>query len=316
MRFVVRLGCAALFVLAVIACKASSKSGANGDPSSSSSSSSSSGSNGGPGPGTSSGQPGSPDAAGPPPAVNLTLETMPWNGNDRYYMLGLPRTYDASKTYPLVMSFHGNPGTAEGQAKALGFESASDQDAVLVYPQALETQDGAFAWDLYTADNADMGWIKLLIDEVKKKANIDTSKVFGFGYSGGGFFIAQYACRFGGVFRAIASNAGGGPDDPNNVLGYDKRPDGCFICPGGPIPILVSHGEADGEVEVASGIFTADCYADANGCSGSRTASTPAPCEVYDGCSKPVKRCIIPGQNHYLWGGARTEAWTFFKAAP
>jgi polyhydroxybutyrate depolymerase len=294
----------------VIACKGSSDSGGASSGGASSSSSSS----GDPIRGGTSGT-GSPDVPPPPPAVNLTLETMQWNGIARTYFLGKPRTYDAARAYPLVVSFHGNPSSADIQAHALPF-NASDQDAVLVYPQALQADSGSFSWDLYTAtaDNADMNWIKPLIEEVKKKANIDKNKVFGFGYSGGGFFISQYSCRFGGVFRAIASNAGGGPDEPN--MGYPKRDDGCYICPAGPIPILVTHGEADAEVEVASGTFTADCYADENGCSGSRSASTPAPCEVYDGCSKPVKRCIIPGQSHALWGGATAEAWTFFKAAP
>lgn len=308
----VSLTCATLLVAAAVACK----SGDNNDtPKKKPGSSASSSSGGDPSPtGTTPG--GTPEAGAPPPAMNVTRQTMEHDGQTRIYFLALPRTYDATKTYPVVMSFHGNPATAEGQMQWLPFEVASGQDAVLVYPQALGVEAGAFSWDLYTPteSNADMGWIKALIDEVATKANIDKGKVFGAGYSGGGFFISQYACRFGGVFRAISVNAGGGPDEPQ--MGYPKRDNGCYVCPGGPIPTLVTHGEADGVVEVASGIFTADCYAATNGCNGSRSATTPAPCEQYDGCGKPVKRCIVPGQSHFLWDSAWAESWAFFKAAP
>jgi polyhydroxybutyrate depolymerase len=242
---------------------------------------------------------------------------MTFNGNARSYVVAKPRTYDPKRSYPLVLVFHGNPGDAMGMAQGFPFDAASGQDAVLVYPQAGSADGNAFSWDLYTPTdtNVDMNFIKPLIEEVKSsKATIDASKVYGFGYSGGGFFISQYACRFGGVFRAISINAGGGPDEEQ--MGFPKRDNGCFICPGGKVPTLVTHGGADPEVPTDSGEFTATCYASTNGCSDTRTPTAPAPCELYDGCDKPVKRCIIPGLGHAPWEHSRDEAWSFFNAAP
>ncbi len=122
------------------------------------------------------------------------------------------------------------------------------------------------------------------------------------------------ACRFAGFFRAIAVNSGGGPQE--DQMGYPKRPDGCFICPGGPIPTLVIHGDTDADVSSASGNFTANCFADTNGCKSTRTATTPAPCQLHDECSsgKPVKWCLIPGMGHTLWSNAITEAWSLFTS--
>jgi polyhydroxybutyrate depolymerase len=305
-----RLTCLAA-LLAVTACSKTetpkgSRSGAPGDPLNPTPGSS--GSTTSPS-GTSSGTP-----PGPTQHVTLTSETFAFGGEERTYELALPKTYDAKKTYPLVMSFHGNPGTADWMAQNLPFDSVSKGDAVIVYPQAA-TED----WDLYTPtdSNRDMAFIKALIGEVKaKKANIDTKKVFGFGYSGGAFFLTQFTCRFGGVFKAISVNAGGGPDEQQ--MGYDQRPNGCYICPGGAVPIIVTHGTADDNVEFASGEFTHACYASTNGCKQTLSDSTPAPCQVHDGCpaSKPVKWCPIEGQSHALWDGAMTQAWAFFTSLP
>jgi poly(3-hydroxybutyrate) depolymerase len=101
-------------------------------------------------------------------------------------------------------------------------------------------------------------------------------------------------------------------------MGYPKRENGCYICPGGPIAIIVTHGENDNVVTLDSGQTTATCYASTDGCGDGATASTPAPCELVDGCpaATPVKRCFIPNQDHGLWAGAMTQAWTFFKTLP
>jgi polyhydroxybutyrate depolymerase len=263
------------------------------------------------GDGTSGGTSGGPAPA--PKIVDVTDQSFTFAGQNRIYVLAKPKTYDASKAYPLVLSFHGNPGDAHSQAAGLPFESASGSDAIIAYPQALSADSGAFSWDLYTAadSNADMNFIKALIDDIAGKANVDKTKVLGYGYSGGGFFLAQYGCIFGGVFKALSINAGGGPDQ----LTYSKRDDGCYVCPAGPVPTIVTHGQTDAEVPVDSGIFTATCYAEGNGCGGTRTATTPAPCELFDGCpaNAPVKRCIIPNQGHGPWADSMNQAWAFFK---
>jgi polyhydroxybutyrate depolymerase len=301
---------ATLFVIAVFAC--------NDDSTGSSSSS------GDPGFGASGGQassgeeisPGNGSSGEPKPKepyVVTTEETMEHGGKTRRYILAKPKDYDENKAYPLVLSFHGNPGTHTGMAEGLPFDSASKNEAVIAYPAAA-TGD----WDIYTPtdSNADMYFIQALVEEIKGKLNIDGEKVFAFGYSGGGFFISHFACRFQGVFKAISINAGGGPDEAQ--MGYGKRENGCYICPGGPIATLVTHGADDTEVEPASGEFTATCFASTNECGDSRSPTTPQPCEKYDGCpdDKPVKRCIIPGLGHGPWADAMKEAWTFFKSLP
>jgi hypothetical protein len=84
------------------------------------------------------------------------------------------------------------------------------------------------------------------------------------------------------------------------------------------IATLVTHGTADTNVEFSGGEYAAQYWSEHNGCSATTTASTPAPCETYDGCpaDKPVKRCFIEGQGHPLWDQALTVEWAWFKALP
>ncbi|MBN9163151.1 MAG: hypothetical protein BGO98_36625 [Myxococcales bacterium 68-20] len=57
----------------------------------------------------------------------MTKETMSHGGRTRTYYLAIPTDYDANKSYPLVLSFHGNPGSAEGMSKGLPFDSVSPE---------------------------------------------------------------------------------------------------------------------------------------------------------------------------------------------
>ena len=245
---------------------------------------------------------------------------MDFGGASRHYILQTPNTYDASRTYPLVMVFHGSPGNAANMAKDLPFDAASDGQAIIVYPEARSPSaaGGNFDWDLYTPTqtNADMSWIVALVDELRSKVNIDASKVLAFGFSGGAFFTTQLACRVGGLFKAIAINSGGGPDEAQ--MGFEKRSNGCYVCPGGPVATLVVHGQVDEQVPVSSGAFTAYCFASTNGCGESTKAASPAPCEAFEGCpaDAPVRRCFIPNQKHTVWPSATAEAWSFFRGLP
>ena len=310
--YLTRLAAASVLLVAIFAC---SEATSDSDGPSPGASSGTSGAAPAPTGTTPPAPSGAPDTGAPAPGVNveLTTETMEFGGRTRNYLLAKPVDYDASRSYPLVMSFHGNPGIAENMAKYIPFDAASKKEAIIVYPQAMNE-----AWDLYTPtdDNADMYWIEALPAEIAKKVNIDTARVFGFGYSGGGFFLPQFTCRFGGVFKAISVNAGGGPDEEQ--MGYGKHANGCYVCPGGPVPIIVTHGAKDTEVVPESGDFTKTCYATTNGCGSSVSPASPAPCETYDGCpaDKPVKWCLIADLGHGVWPQAVAEAWAFFKSLP
>lgn len=241
-------------------------------------------------------------------------------GKTREYMLAVPVDYDASKSYPLVMEFHGDGGNGPGMQQGYPFEAVSKREAIVVYPSGLYS-----TWDIYGApdQNADQPFVRALVDEVASKYNIDKSRVLGTGYSSGGFLVNQMACRYQGLFRAIAPHAGGAPNE--DALGGPKDGQGFLICPGGPTATFVFHGDADWTVDLESGKWAAYFWSHVNGCQEPGTGDTmptsaiaPSPCKQYDNCAagKPVTICVFPGVGHVVAQPAPKIAWDYFKALP
>ncbi len=250
---------------------------------------------------------------GPPEKVNVTNETLDVEGRQRGYTLALPKTLDAQKEYPLVLVFHGDGGDGPGMRTYYKLDAASGDDAIVAYPSG--TDNG---WDIYTplADNADMKFIAALVTSLTAKYKVDATHIFAAGYSSGGFFINQYACRHTGFFRAIVSFAGGAPDEPNDPEAT-KWPSGATKCKdqSGGVAAMIVHGDADGTVEPASGDYNAQYWAGINGCQDTRSDSPPPPCKKHDGCpdDKPVLYCLIPKLGHGVWDQGTTAGWAFMK---
>lgn len=79
------------------------------------------------------------------------------------------------------------------------------------------------------------------------------------------------------------------------------------------VPVLATEGSSDRDI---GGAFAAQYWAAINGCSGQKSASTPAACETYNGCpaGKPVTYCLAPNVSHYpIWADADDVSWAWFK---
>ena len=252
-----------------------------------------------------------PDAT-PAPTVTFTQESVTVNGVTRQYVLGTPSTYDANRSYPLVMLFHGNPGTIASMMAAQPFETVSQQDAIVVYLQALNASGqvaGAYDWDLgATSGNVDVPFVHQLPDELvtTKGLSIDRTRIYGYGYSGGAFFLQSLQCVGADVFHALACNAGGVPNGGGS---------NCSTCSTSTVPTILIHGQADNVVGPASGEAEARCQAVSSGCATTLTATAPSPCQLYDGCRSPVEWCYIPGITHNPpWTESLPTAWAFFTS--
>jgi polyhydroxybutyrate depolymerase len=254
------------------------------------------------------------DAAASADTYNVTSEKISVSGSNRTYTLSVPKNYDASKSYPVVLVFHGDGGNGAGLRSYFFFEAASGTDAIVVYP------DGQNAtWDLYDPDpnNPDFDFIASLITKLAGSYNVDKSRVYGTGWSNGAFFINELACNRPHLLAAIAPNSGGAPgtDQQNWPLHY---PNGDLKCIPGEVPIaaLVVQGAVDGTVTKDSGQYDAQYWANVNGCAGTTSAVSPSPCTQYDGCPAglSVVYCEIPTLGHGVWQNTATAAWAFFSA--
>lgn len=243
-----------------------------------------------------------PDTSTPKSSkVNATDETIDVLGKTRMFVLAVPKTYDAARKYPLIVALHGDGQDAPGFRAFLRFDDIAGDDAIVVYPSQ--------AVDLFNPydQNSDQQLVEATINAVKAKLSIDDGKVWGFGYSKGGFMANQIACRRPGVFKAMAIHAGGAPQDVDGN-GYPS-------CPGViGLPVLATEGEFDTGI---GGDFGAQYWASIDGCTNQRSATTPAACQKHDGCpaGKPVVYCLAPGVSHYpIWNEADAVSWTFFNS--
>lgn len=250
----------------------------------------------------------------PPPKTIVTTETVDVGGIARSYVLATPRTYAASKSYPLVLVLHGDNGDGPTMRALEPFDEISGDEAVVAYPT------GVYGWDLYKpADsNTELAFLVALVAALQAKLTIDPARVFATGFSSGAFMVNQTACRRPSLFRAIAPHSGGAPSEPNDPSA-SKWAEDYTRCPsqtlGGGPAVMVIHGTTDSIVPYAGGEYSANYWAYVNGCATTRTATAPSPCEKNDACpaDKPVVFCAIAGMDHVVWASAATATWQFFK---
>ncbi len=232
--------------------------------------------------------------------MTTTLEKVDVDGTARQFMLSVPKTYDKARSYPLIVALHGDTQDAASFIPFLGLDLLTGDDAILAYPDHSE--------DLFTPydKNVDQRLIEVTIDTVKSKYSIDTAKIWGIGYSKGGYQFNEIACKKPGLIKAMAIHAGGAPQN--------RDVNGDVDCPAAiALPAFVTHGALD---DPGGGEFGAAYWAGLAGCQTTRSPTTPAICERYDGCNAatPVVFCVVPNQPHYpMYKDAAAHSWAWFK---
>jgi polyhydroxybutyrate depolymerase len=194
---------------------------------------------------------------------------------ERPYEMHVPASYDKATPTPLVMALHGRPGTGEVIAELLNLIAGSESHGYLaVYPDGRLGPDGLRFWTATDANwnvpgmpDVDSVYIEAVIDDVIKRYNVDTQRIYVVGVSNGGFMAHRLACDIGDRLAAIISVAGMTWADPAK-------------CPApAPVHVLQIHGDADMTVKPAGGQYmdmvpypsltaTIDEWALKNGCTG------------------------------------------------
>lgn len=145
---------------------------------------------------------------------SLTTEQIEYDGLTRTYLKYIPAGFDEDNSLPLVMSFHGGAGNSSDQLAVADMRSLADQDQfILLYPDAYpEPLEGETNWQVvvsgdlpFTVPTAhdDIGFVDALIDEMDAAHGIDLNRVYAMGYSNGGGFTFDLACRLNERIAAI-----------------------------------------------------------------------------------------------------------------
>ncbi len=170
--------------------------------------------------------------------------TMLHGGNTRKYIIYVPTIYTTQHIkVPLLVGLHGNGDVVTNFSQICMSSIADTANYIVVYPQALpDPVLGTNAWHSgagtlsppYEVNSTidDVGFINRLVDSVIANYQIDTNRMYVFGFSFGGFMTNKMAASSAKRFSAAACVSG-------------ERGNYNTSIPAVPVPYLHFHGTAD-----------------------------------------------------------------------
>jgi polyhydroxybutyrate depolymerase len=236
-------------------------------------------------------------------------------GENRTYLLYVPKSYDPSRPAPLVITIH---GFAQWPAHQMNIsrwnELAEEYGFIVVYPGGTRFPKRWRIGALPGSRNdpsADIQFLSDLIDRLESDFNIDPSRIYANGLSNGGGMSFVLACALSDRIAAVGIVAGALPVSWENCQ------------PARPVPVMMLHGTDDPIVPYYGGTFRREgsfpaipertaALAQRNSCQ--ETPQTlPSKGAVsgieYTGCAADVIFYTIQGGGHTWPGGKPLPVW-------
>jgi polyhydroxybutyrate depolymerase len=236
------------------------------------------------------------------------------DGRTRTYVIHAPIGFSRSKTYPLVLLFHGGGGEGARILSTTGFASKADQeDFIVVAPDGADRHwnDGR---GTANAGIDDVGFVRQLIVDLKSRLPIDPKRIYATGVSNGGILTQRLGCELSDTLAAIGPDAG--PMAANLLSSCQPGPIAVVGIQGGADPgIPLEGGEMGGGRDMAIGGIAASAaqtmnlWATVNGCKLTPNVANLPPSVndgtrvvkySYSGCTsgKDVEYYIVQGMGH------------------
>jgi len=193
----------------------------------------------------------------------------------------VPSSYDSEVPAPLVFLLHGHSGTGAATESYFQLLPQSEEYGFLyLYPDGTVNQIGNRFWNatdaccnFFGSEVDDVGYLMALVDEIRAQLNVDSRRIFFFGYSNGGFMSHRMACEHPETIAAIASLGGVTYLDPSDCS------------PASPVHVLQIHGTADAVIlfngsslviPYPGAVETVEQWAGFNGCASIGILTPPA----------------------------------------
>jgi polyhydroxybutyrate depolymerase len=132
------------------------------------------------------------------------------NSKDATYSIYLPKGYTSTKTYPLVVNFHGLGSKAVKHEHYCKLDDVADKEGfIAVYPQSNhEGWNAGLGFKSYMNGDDDIGNLNKLLDTLESIYSIDKKRIYATGVSLGGSFTYRIACEMSDRIAAVASVSG------------------------------------------------------------------------------------------------------------
>jgi polyhydroxybutyrate depolymerase len=265
-----------------------------------------------------------------PAPSGATTRAITSQGEERTYVLHVPRRYDGRTALPLVLNFHGYGSSAAQQMAYSLFAPLAEREGFVV--AAPEGQGSPRHFNFLAPAPGETDDVVLatdLVDRVADDLCIDAARVYAAGMSNGGVMAFALACRADDRFAAFGAVAAlvWSPQceqaRPVPVIGFAGTADTVVPFAGGEVNCC-------GRPRIAAAADTMANWARHNRCRPAPAESSPVPSVRllrYEGCAPggAVDFYVVQGGGH-VWPGAplsRTNAinattvlWRFFAAHP
>jgi polyhydroxybutyrate depolymerase len=167
--------------------------------------------------------------------VNRNNGVLISSGEEREYLLYVPKSYNAARPTPLVISLHGGGMWPASQREVSQWNRVADEHGfIVVYPAGAGIVRHR-AWRAFNAARSekDVRFISDLIDALKATYNIDSARVYANGLSNGGGMSFVLSCTLSDRIAAIGLVASAQGLSWNWCT--DRRA----------VPMIAFHGTAD-----------------------------------------------------------------------
>jgi len=136
--------------------------------------------------------------------------TLVCDGNTRSYTVYIPASYNGEVAFPLLFNFHGGAGNIQEHLSLVDMRPIADTaNVILVYPQALtDPENGDATWmHKEPTDHDDVLFVEAMLSAISSEYNVNLNRIYACGYSNGGEFAYDLACRMNASIAAVGAVA-------------------------------------------------------------------------------------------------------------
>jgi polyhydroxybutyrate depolymerase len=172
---------------------------------------------------------------------------------ERPYRTVIPKSYDGSKAYPLLVLLHGFTGNGAGNDAFFNMSPAIEKRGVLLAtPDGIKNRLGISFWNATDAccngdgtGKDDVAYLTAVVDDMVGRYKVDPKRIFFAGHSNGGFMSYRMACDRAEKIAAIVSYAGANWKDVSKCKAANS------------VSVLQVHSKADEVIAYAGGTVAA-----------------------------------------------------------